>query len=63
MAAVSVWVPVYTVGDNGEKAYQFAKLTGTISNRKIPEGEVMIDSRVVGLTPAAALQPPDLSGP
>ena len=57
MAAIDVYVPVYSVGSNGKKAYQFAKITAVITNAKVPEGAVMISSRAMGVTPPADLQP------
>lgn len=57
MASVDVYVPVYMVGADGTKAYQFAKLTGTLSLAKVPEGEICLSSRTMTTTPAAAKQP------
>jgi len=60
MAAKSVYVPCYTIGDDGKKAYEFIKLNGTMvkgPGTTVPEGECMISSRVIGSTPPAALQP------
>ncbi len=58
MAAVEIYVPVYMVGANGKKAYQFAKITAVVTNAKVPEGALMISSRVIGQVPPEALQPP-----
>lgn len=57
MAAITIYVPVYTVGANGKKAYQFAKLTGTLTNNRVPEGEACINSRAMTVTPTSRLQP------
>jgi len=57
MAAIEVYVPVYSVGANGKKAYQFAKITAVLTNAKVPEGAVCISSRVITLTPPENLQP------
>jgi hypothetical protein len=57
MAAIDVYVPVYMVGADGTKAYQFAKLTGTVGFAKVPEGEVCLSSRTMTTTPAADKQP------
>jgi len=57
--AIDIWVPVYMVGANGKKAYQFAKITGVVTNQKVPEGELCINSRVMTRTPPEDLQPPD----
>jgi len=60
MAAVSVYVPCYMVGADGKKAYEFIKLNGTVltgAGQTVPEGECMINSRVVGQTPPTELQP------
>lgn len=60
MAAKSVYVPCYMLGDDGELAYEFIKLNGTVlqgAGQTVPEGECMIDSRVIRSTPPAALQP------
>jgi len=58
MASVDIFVPVWMTGADGKKAYQFAKLTGTVTNAKVDEGAVMVDSRAVTQTPAQDLQPP-----
>lgn len=58
MAAIDIYVPVYMTGADGKKAYQFAKLTGTVTTAQVDEGAVMIDSRVVSKTPPQDLQPP-----
>lgn len=60
MAAKSVYVPCYMVGDDGKIAYEFIKLSGTVltgAGQIVPEGECMIDSRVIRSTPPARLQP------
>jgi len=57
MAAVDIYIPVYRVGANGKKAYQFAKVTAVITNQKVPEGEVCISSRVMTSTPSQDRQP------
>ena len=57
MASQKIYVPVYVVGNNGMKAYQFAVLSGTLTNDKVPEGEPCVSSRVMTLTPPADLQP------
>jgi len=59
MAAIDIYVPVYMIGANGKKAYQFARITAVVTNAKVPEGEVCISSRVLTVTPPAAIQPPD----
>ena len=62
MAAVDLYVPVYMVGANGKRAYQFAKVKGVVvTSAKVPEGELCIRSNAMTLTPAARLQPD--SGP
>jgi hypothetical protein len=58
MANVDVYVPVYMVGADGSKAYQFAKLTAAVTTAKVPEGEVCVKSSSVTTTPAQELQPP-----
>jgi hypothetical protein len=57
MAAQTIWVPVYVVGADGKKAYQFAKLTGVMTNTHVPEGEPCINSRAMTVTPSTDLQP------
>lgn len=60
MAAKNVYVPCYMVGDDGKKAYELIKLTGTVlmgTGQTIPEGECMISSRVIQNTPPPSLQP------
>jgi len=60
MAAKNVYVPCFMVGDDGQKSYEFIKLTGTVlmgSGQTVPEGECMIDSRVIRSTPPERLQP------
>lgn len=60
MAAINVFVPCYMVGDDGKKSYEYIKLNGTVlmgAGQTVPEGECMIDSRVIGKTPPARLQP------
>jgi len=62
MAAIDLYVPVYMVGANGKKAYQFAKVNGvTVSNAQVPEGELCIKSSVMTTTPPADMQPPPTS--
>lgn len=59
MASIDLYVPVYMVGANGKKAYQFAKVNGvTVTNAQVPEGELCIDARVMTTTPPDRLQPP-----
>jgi len=60
MAAISVYVPCYMVGADGKKAYEFIKLNGTVltgAGQTVPEGECMIDSRVIMSTPPEDMQP------
>lgn len=60
MAQKDVYVPCYMRGADGELAYEFIKLTGTVltgSGKTVPEGECCISSRVVVATPPAELQP------
>lgn len=60
MAAKNVYVPCFMVGADGKKAYEFIKLTGTITRgpgNQVPEGQCMIDSRAIQATPPAKLQP------
>jgi len=60
MAAKNVYIPCYMVGADGKKAYEFIKLTGTITTgpgNAVDEGECMIDSRVIRGTPPKSLQP------
>jgi len=60
MAAKSVYVPCYMLGDDGEFAYEYIKLNGVVLQgvgQTVPEGECMISSRVVMSTPPAKLQP------
>ena len=60
MAAISVYVPCYMIGDDGKKAYEYIKLNGTVlqgAGQTVPEGECMVDSRVIRQTPPARLQP------
>jgi len=59
MAAIDIYVPVYMVGADGNLAYQFAKVTGVVTNAKVPEGEVCISSRVLTQTPPERTQPKD----
>jgi len=60
MAAIDMYVPVYMVGANGKKAYQFAKINGvTVTNARVPEGALCISSRVLTVTPPPKLQPPE----
>jgi len=60
MAAIDLYVPVYMVGANGKKAYQFAKVAGvTVTNAKVPEGALCINARSLTKTPPQRLQPPD----
>jgi hypothetical protein len=58
MASIDLYVPVYMTGANGKKAYQFAKVTATVTNAQVPEGELCIKSSSVTSTPAASQQPP-----
>ena len=58
MAAIDLYVPVYKVGADGQKAYQFAKVSATVTNAQVPEGELCIKSSSVTSTPAVAQQPP-----
>lgn len=60
MAVKNVYVPCYMVGDDGKMAYEFIKLAGTVVKgpaQTVPEGECMIDSRVIRGTPPTRLQP------
>jgi len=60
MAAISVYVPVYTVGADGKKAWEFAKVNATLTTgpgNPVPEGEPCISSRAMTVTPPASLQP------
>lgn len=60
MAAKSVYVPCFMVGDDGKRAYEFIKLQGTVlmgAGQTVPEGECMISSRVIESTPPEKLQP------
>jgi len=59
MANISIYVPVYMVGANGKKAYQFAELTAQVTTNQVPEGEVCLNSRYMTVTPPARIQPPD----
>ena len=59
MAAQKVYVPFYTTGANGKKAYQFIELSSTLTNAKVTEGAPMIDSRAVQSTPPQDNQPPE----
>jgi hypothetical protein len=59
MAAQKVYVPFYTTGANGKKAYQFIELSGTLTNAKVPAEAPMIDSRAVQSTPPQDNQPPE----
>lgn len=61
MANIDVYVPYYTTGANGKKAHQFIKLNGVVTNAKVPEGEVCINSRVITSTPPQDMQPPATS--
>jgi len=64
VAAIDLYVPVYMVGANGKKAYQFAKVSGvTVSNAKVPEGALCINSRALTVTPPKRLQPAASSPP
>lgn len=59
MAAIELYVPVYMVGADGKKAYQFAKVNGvTVTNAQVPEGELCIKSGAVTTTPPQSIQPP-----
>jgi len=60
MAAVSVYVPVYMEGADGKKAFELVKLSGTLTTgpgNTVAEGEPMISSGSMTVTPPAALQP------
>jgi len=60
MAAKNVYVPCYMVGADGKKAYEFIKINGVVlqgAGQTVPEGECMVDSRVIGSTPPANIQP------
>jgi len=60
MAQISVYVPCFMVGADGRKSYEFIKLNGTVDTgpgKTVPEGECMIDSRVIRSTPPVELQP------
>jgi len=58
VAQIDFYIPVYKTGANGKKAYQFAKVSGvTVSNAKVPEGELCLSSRALTLTPPEDLQP------
>lgn len=60
MSKMSVYVPVYMEGEDGKKAYELVRLTGTLETgpgTHVPEGEPMISSRVMGSTPPPKLQP------
>jgi len=64
MPQVDVYVPCYMLGKPGSKnegklSYQYAKINAVVTHAKVPEGEVMISSRVIGKTPPAELQPDD----
>ena len=59
MAAIDIYVPVYKVGANGKKAYQFAKITAVVTNARVPEGELCLSSRTMTLTPSPDRQPPE----
>ena len=58
MAAIDIYVPVYIVGADGKKAYQFAKVSATVSNAVVPEGELCIKSSSDTSTPSSSQQPP-----
>ena len=58
MAQVDIYVPIYMVGANGKKAFQFAKINAVVTNSKVPEGAVCISSRVMTVTPGEDFQPP-----
>jgi len=61
MASIDIYVPVYMVGANGKKAYQFAKINAVVTNARVPEGALCINSRVLTVTPPEKLQPPPTS--
>lgn len=62
MAAIDLYIPVFMVGANGKKAYQFAKVNGvTVTNATVPEGELCINARAITKTPPTDLQPPPTS--
>jgi len=58
VAQIDVYIPVYMVGANGKKAYQYAKLNAVVTNAFVPEGAVCINSRAVTVVPPEKLQPP-----
>jgi len=59
MAVIELYVPVYMVGADGKKAYQFAKVNGvTVTNAQVPEGELCIKTSAVTTTPPQSIQPP-----
>jgi len=60
MASKKVYVPCYMIGADGEKAYEYIELNGTVltgPGKTVPEGECMISSRAIQSTPPARLQP------
>ena len=60
MPAQKIYIPVYMVGADGEKSYEYVVVNGTYDTgpgKTVPEGEPMISSRVVQSTPSAKLQP------
>ena len=61
MAAIDLYVPVYKVGANGKKAYQFSKVSAAVTNATVPEGELCIKSSSVTSTPPESQQPPPTS--
>jgi len=62
MAAIDLYIPVFMVGANGKKAYQFAKVNGvTVTNATVPEGELCVKSSAITKTPPVDLQPPPTS--
>lgn len=60
MAAVKIYFPIYMVGADGKKSYEYAVVTGTVTTgpgNTVPEGEPMVNSRVMASTPPLRLQP------
>lgn len=62
MPAIDLYIPVYMdgkpgTGNEGKKAYQFAKITANVTHAQVPEGELCINSRAITKTPPAHLQP------
>jgi len=63
MAAQDIYFPVYTTGADGKKAYQYAKVTGTMTFTQVPEGAPMVSSRSMTATPKKSQQPPESPDP